>query len=283
MSNKISDAFEDSFMSRSLENEVRLCDNYELAPLFKKYLGPNQPILEAGCGTGRWVVWFSKQCWESTGIDWSSETTQKAKSLYPECSFDQGDVRDMNYGDSKFKSIVSLGTIEHDPIGPTRALEEFVRVLNDDGIIILTIPYASPIYRVLRPIHTVIRNISGGTLIRKIFKKYVIKGTDKKAAKKKVNNKWRPVFLFNESGWFFLEYHYDKLQMKKFINEVNCKIIEERVAFKDDGIFYNFGKLVGVWDYDYGSVRFNIMGKLLKVLLPEKIVGGHLCYVLKKS
>lgn len=46
-------AFETGFMQRSLEQQIAHCDHYELADYFRKWLPDYQPILEAGCGSGR--------------------------------------------------------------------------------------------------------------------------------------------------------------------------------------------------------------------------------------
>lgn len=56
--------FEKSFLSVSLEQQIQHCDQYEIVDLFKKFLPGHQPILEAGCGSGRWVAWFTKKGWE---------------------------------------------------------------------------------------------------------------------------------------------------------------------------------------------------------------------------
>ena len=45
--------FEASFMSRDLNQQIEQCDHYELADHFKRWLPEHQPILEAGCGSGR--------------------------------------------------------------------------------------------------------------------------------------------------------------------------------------------------------------------------------------
>lgn len=57
----VSERFESDFMQIPLEIQIQQCDRYELVPLFKKWFSQYQPILEAGCGSGRWVAWFLKQ------------------------------------------------------------------------------------------------------------------------------------------------------------------------------------------------------------------------------
>jgi hypothetical protein len=67
--NYISDGFETTFLKIPLDEQLKHCDSDELVPLFKRYLPCNQPILEAGSGSGRWVAWFMKNGWHSVGLD----------------------------------------------------------------------------------------------------------------------------------------------------------------------------------------------------------------------
>lgn len=60
------------------------------------------------------------------------------------------------------------------------------------------------------------------------------------------------------------------------------EIEQEFITFKADGIYHSLGKLVGNWNYEKGEVQFNLLGKTLNAILPNRLVGGHLCYVLKK-
>jgi SAM-dependent methyltransferase len=75
-------SFEQEFLSASLERQISHCEHYELAAYFRRILPSHQPILEAGCGSGRWVGWFTRQGWTAAGLDWS-EARAAAERLAP--------------------------------------------------------------------------------------------------------------------------------------------------------------------------------------------------------
>ena len=56
----------------------------ELAPLIKKYLNKNSHIIEAGCGSARFVVSLMSNGYQNVeGIDWGSETIETVKKVFP--------------------------------------------------------------------------------------------------------------------------------------------------------------------------------------------------------
>ncbi|MEI6704513.1 MAG: class I SAM-dependent methyltransferase, partial [Deltaproteobacteria bacterium] len=87
MNNPIKDKFESVFISSPLAEQIAHCNHYELAPLFKTYLPGHEPILEAGCGSGRWVAWFMQQGWQAVGLDWSAELCERAGKEIPQGRF----------------------------------------------------------------------------------------------------------------------------------------------------------------------------------------------------
>src|ERR1051325_1504632 len=89
--------FERSFLERSLDLQISHCDHFDLLPWFRRWLPSNQPILEAGCGSGRWVIWFSKQGWKAVGLDWSEELIARARSYSPTVRFEVADMRNMPF------------------------------------------------------------------------------------------------------------------------------------------------------------------------------------------
>src|SRR5712692_8397178 len=141
MVSSISDSFERDFLSAPLQVQIMHCDRYELAPLFTKLFKENQPVLEAGCGSGRGNAWFTKQGIMSTGLDWSDELCKRARSEIPECRFVTGDMQNMPFEDGEFGGLIALGSIEHMPNGPIKALKEFHRVLKPCGIAVITVPH----------------------------------------------------------------------------------------------------------------------------------------------
>ena len=121
----ISKAFEDTFLKQTNDLQMLDCGSYELALLFDSWLPDHQPILEAGCGSGKWVVWFMEKVWQSIGLDWSEKLLARTKKEFAPCMFLSGKMGAMLFSECAFGSIVALGSIEHSADGPDPALKEF--------------------------------------------------------------------------------------------------------------------------------------------------------------
>lgn len=264
--NNIADSFEESFLSVSLEQQIKNCDHYELSDYFMQYLYKYQPILEAGCGSGRWVGWFIKNNLRATGVDWSETLCNEAQKAIPEGEFIASDIADMPFENKTFCSIIALGSIEHTECGPLKILQEFNRVLHDDGIAIITVPYLS----IVRIIRRFVRCLLG-----KKDEKYI-------KAPLLYSGKWAADYHYENENWSFFQYLFNKKQMRMLLKEAGFRIEAEFVDFKDEGIFHNFGHVTGEYNHNTGSVIFNNTGKLLKFLLPLRATGHMLCYKVKK-
>ena len=70
--------------------------------------------------------------------------------------------------------------------------------------------------------------------------------------------------------------------MRVFIRAAGFEIVEEWVAFHEDGILFSFGRIAGVYDDAEGKPRLSIVGRLLALLIPVSWAGHMLCYVVYK-
>lgn len=274
--------FEADFMSRSLEQQIQHCDHYELAAYFRKWLPTHQPILEAGCGSGRWVAWFTRNGWEAAGLDWSAACCERAAQYIPHARFEVGDMRDMPFTDGEFGAIVSLGAIEHSPEGPKRSLGEYHRVLRADGVAIITVPYWGPARKLQRILSMPRLALSRNSHVRCLFGKSIGNGRTIHEAKQEAIPGYAADYIVTASGWEFYQYHFSKPQMRAFLKDARLEIIEEFVDFGDEGILHNFGRIAGTFDYDRGTVSFTFIGKLLRTVLPTDSTGHMLCYLVRK-
>jgi ubiquinone/menaquinone biosynthesis C-methylase UbiE len=278
----VSDNFEEGFLKIDLNVQIGNCDKYELAPLFERLLPGNQPILEAGCGSGRWVAWFKNHEWEAAGLDWSESLCDRAREVI-RARFEAGDMREMPFEDGEFGSIVALGSVEHVPEGPWVILREFQRVLRSNGIAIITVPYNGPVRKICRSLCSPSQRLKRNPILRQIMRKQGCLGKTFKEAKIETVSRWASDYVCTEQGWDFFQYHFTKDQMRMFIERSGFEILEEFIGFGDEGVLHNFGRLAGVYDYKQACVRFSSMGKTLRHLIPVNLMGHMLCYVIRRK
>lgn len=111
----------------------------------------NERALDFGCGVGRLTNALASYFEEVVGVDVSSTMIASAKELRRDnrCQFMCNPCPDLSvFPDNYFDFIYSDITIQHIPMPASATyLEEFVRVLKDDGLAICLIPdapYRSP-------------------------------------------------------------------------------------------------------------------------------------------
>lgn len=101
-------------------------------------------VLDAACGEGYGSCILAETAADVTGIDISKETILRAKSKYSaisNLSFVCGSIEDLPAEDEIYDMVVSFETIEHVPEETQKKfLDEIVRVLKKDGILIMSTP-----------------------------------------------------------------------------------------------------------------------------------------------
>ncbi len=91
-------------------------------------------VLEAGCGSASHISIAGDTC--LTGIDISEKQLARNQALDEKIL---GDLQNYALPESRFDVIICWDVLEHLP-QPERALENFVRALKEDGMIILAFP-----------------------------------------------------------------------------------------------------------------------------------------------
>ncbi len=274
-------SFEKEFLRIPLKKQIKKCDRYELVPLFKRWMPANQPILEAGCGSGRWVAWAMDNGWKVVGLDWSEVLCAKAKAAIPCAGVVPANMCKMPFLDKQFGSIIALGSIEHSVEGPEAILREFARVLRPEGIAIITVPFFSLARRLSRCITLPLQCAKASSTLSRVFQKSGWDGRALREARSNTVLEWFPDFGCDKEGWAFFQYNFTKGQMRNFLRLNRFEIIEELVALGDEGILQNFGRLAGYFDDLEGVVVFSPLGKIISRLLPVSLVGHMLCYVVR--
>ncbi len=104
---------------------------------FLDLLPQNPDILDAGCGAGKDARVFNARGANVIGLDKSNELIAEAKKRNPTVKFEEGDFLNLRFGNGSFDGVWAHASLVHsDTVEDTRiALEEFHRVLRDEGIL----------------------------------------------------------------------------------------------------------------------------------------------------
>ncbi len=106
---------------------------------------PALPVLDLGCGTGKWGLKLAKSGFSVTCVDISGAMIERARRKFGEsgfddrCSFVQADICDLS---SLPKGEFSLAVAFGEPIccasSPQKALKQIRKRLTEDGILVAT-------------------------------------------------------------------------------------------------------------------------------------------------
>jgi SAM-dependent methyltransferase len=127
------------------------CPDEPVTPFIFRYFSPGRKLLEAGCGSGRFVYWLTEKGLDIEGLEISADTVATLHRLYPQLRIRQGDVRALPYPDNTFDGILSLGVIEHVFEGMAQPIREMHRVLKPGGVALVIVPSFNLIRRLKYP------------------------------------------------------------------------------------------------------------------------------------
>jgi SAM-dependent methyltransferase len=119
---------------------------------FSRYLPHEGLVLEAGCGTGQWVLALRARGYDCVGIDYAWRTLVRVHADVPELPLVGGDLLGLCLRDDACTGITSLGVVEHRKEGPEPFLAELYRVLAPGGRLLISVPYFNALreYRAAR-------------------------------------------------------------------------------------------------------------------------------------
>ena len=111
--------------------------------------------LDAGCGTGILARWLAEQGCKVEGVDAAAEMLQVAKRVASEASralpvtFRQvGTIEALPFPANYFDGVLCSSVLEYVP-NPRACLEELGRVLRPNGVLLISVPSARSIVRML--------------------------------------------------------------------------------------------------------------------------------------
>jgi SAM-dependent methyltransferase len=108
---------------------------------FCKYLPLTEPVLEAGCGTGKYVCALQARRYNVEGIDYAAETIRRVQEADPSLCVRVGDIFAIDRPDEFYGAYISIGVLEHSFEGAQAGLIEAYRVLRLGGFALISVPY----------------------------------------------------------------------------------------------------------------------------------------------
>jgi SAM-dependent methyltransferase len=119
-------------------------------PALVRHLPRDGAIVEAGSGLGHWVALLREAGFDAFGVDASREALVRSRQVFPGLRFDEADVLNLPFADGALAGYVSFGVAEHFEDGPQALLREAARVLRDGGVMVISVPWLSPLRRLQR-------------------------------------------------------------------------------------------------------------------------------------
>lgn len=99
-------------------------------------------LLDAGCGSARYVDRFVKAGIEYRGCDISDKMLAVARRRHPMLQFDRASIRSLPYSDEEFDTVWCAYAIDHiEKRSIPEVLLEFKRVLVRGGYLLVSVPY----------------------------------------------------------------------------------------------------------------------------------------------
>lgn len=123
-------------------------ESYEsLNDVFDKYVDKNKIVLDGGCGDAQLLVGLCARHYHAEGIEGQRSIVELVKSVFPELPIRVGDVLNIDRPDGYYGAYVSLGVVEHRRQGPEPFLREAYRVLDERGVLLISVPVINVIRR----------------------------------------------------------------------------------------------------------------------------------------
>jgi acetyltransferase-like isoleucine patch superfamily enzyme len=113
----------------------------ERGRLLKQLVGAEDIVLDLGCGEGIITAMIAENTPNSIGCDYCCSAVEVARAKYPQISFVQSNVTNLEFEDETFTKVIFSEVAEHLlPVQFAHSLREIARALRKDGTLLLTTP-----------------------------------------------------------------------------------------------------------------------------------------------
>jgi ubiquinone/menaquinone biosynthesis C-methylase UbiE len=107
---------------------------------FISHLPKDAKVLDIGCGSGKDTAYLTEEGYDVTGIDYSPEMIEEAKSRVPEGKFKVMDMRTLEFDNESFDGIWCLASFFHIPKEKAlKVLKGFRDVLKAEGVMYIAV------------------------------------------------------------------------------------------------------------------------------------------------
>ena len=107
-------------------------------------------VVEAGCGVGTELLALEMLGRRAHGIDYAPSALGKLRQINRRTSVAGADVHRLPFRPGSLAAYLSFGVLEHFRFGPVPALVEAARALRPGGLLVLTVPAPSLVFRAVR-------------------------------------------------------------------------------------------------------------------------------------
>lgn len=112
------------------------------------FLKKTDRILEAGCGPAHIVLALDLLGYtQVSGIDYEEQVIENVNKFLPDLNVKVGNIFRVDLPSEFLDAYLSFGVVEHFEEGPEQAIIEANRILKQNGIAMISVPYLNPLRR----------------------------------------------------------------------------------------------------------------------------------------
>ena len=136
---KVYDTVAREYAEAFFDEHDRKPQDREVLAGFLTEIGDRRPVWDFGCGPGQTTKYLKDLGLDISGLDLSEKILEQAMSLYPEITFRQGNLLDLDFKDDSIAGIVAFYAIVHFTREQVETcFGEIFRVLQPGGLFLFT-------------------------------------------------------------------------------------------------------------------------------------------------